>query len=348
MRTAILGCGSMGTVLGAFITKNGGQVDFIDSWEEHVAALNEKGAQINGTVEFTVPVKAFTLDQIEGIYDIVFLFTKQTTNHEVLPKLLPHLRENSTVCTLQNGVPEPYVAQIVGEERTVGGAVLWGATLQEPGVSTLTQNLDNLDHYFDIGEIDGRITERIQQVKAVLDFMGPANITDSLMASRWGKIVNNACMSGMSAACGVTFGEVLENEKARACLSYLGREVKACCEAEGYTMPTLVFGYSPDTLDLKDQEMYNADQQMFWDMYQVALPGKASMLQDLEKGRKSEISMINGYVSSVGRKHGIKTPFNDTVVDIVSKIENHELPLSIDNLIYFKDEWFTFESYQPK
>ena len=347
MRTAILGSGSMGTVLGAFLTRNGYPVDLIDSYEAHVAAMKANGAHITGTVDFCVPVTAYTPEDMSGIYDLVFLFTKQTTNREMLSLLLPHLGESSTVCTLQNGVPEPYVAEIVGKERTVGGAVLWGATLQGPGVSQLTQKLDNLDHYFDIGEIDGRITERIRAVADVLAQMGPVHITPDLMASRWGKLVNNACMSGMSAALGVTFGEVLENGKARACLSYLGREVKACCEAEGYVMPKLVFGYDPGSLDLRDQAMYEENQQMFFDMYQVALPGKASMLQDLEKGRKCEISMINGYVSQVGRAHGIPTPFNDTVTKIVEDVENHKLSLAMDNLQYFRDEWFTFSPYEP-
>lgn len=348
MRVAILGCGSMGTVMGAFMVKNGCQVEFIDPWEEHVNALNANGAKITGTVDFTVPVKAVTPENMEGIYDLVFLFTKQTTNNEILPKLLPHLNENSTVCTLQNGVPEPFVAEIIGENRTVGGAVLWSATLMGPGVSQLTQNLDNLDHYFDIGEISGEITDRIKEVGKVLDLMGPAQITSSLMASRWGKLVNNACMSGMSAACGVTFGGVLDHLKSKACLSYLGREVKACCEAEGYVMPKLVFGYAPDSLDIKDQEMFNANQQMFTDMYQVALPAKASMLQDLEKGRKTEVPMINGYVSKVGKQHGIPTPFNDTVVKIVSMIEAGELSLSIDNLKFFDDAWFVYDMYEGK
>ena len=52
--------------------------------------------------------------------------------------------------------------------------------------------------------------------------------------------------------------------------------------------------------------------------------------------------MINGYVSQVGRSHGIPTPFNDTVVDIVTKIEMDRLPLSTDNLKHFDDEWFSF------
>lgn len=141
MRVAILGCGAMGTVLGAYMTKNGCNVELIDSYEAHVQALNEKGAHIVGTVDFTVPVKAITPGQMEGIYDVVFLFTKQTANDEVLPNLLPHLGPDSTVCTLQNGVPEPFVAAHVGKARTVGGTVLWGATFQEPGVSELTQDL---------------------------------------------------------------------------------------------------------------------------------------------------------------------------------------------------------------
>ena len=139
MKVAILGCGAMGTVLGAYMTKNGCDVEMIDSYQAHVDALNEKGAHIVGTVDFTVPVKAVTPEQMEGIYDIVFLFTKQTANDVVLPNLLPHLGPDSTVCTLQNGVPEPYVASYVGESRTVGGTVLWGATFMEPGVSELTQ-----------------------------------------------------------------------------------------------------------------------------------------------------------------------------------------------------------------
>ena len=80
MKVAILGCGAMGTVLGAYMTKNGCDVEMIDSYQAHVDALNEKGAHIVGTVDFTVPVKAVTPEQMEGIYDIVFLFTKQTAD----------------------------------------------------------------------------------------------------------------------------------------------------------------------------------------------------------------------------------------------------------------------------
>ena len=347
MKVAVLGCGAMGTVLGAYLSRGGCPVDMIDNYQDHVNALNTRGAHIIGTVDFTVPVKALTPEQMDGIYDVVFLFTKQTANSVVLPKLLPHLGPNSTVCTLQNGVPEPYVAKQIGKNRTVGGTVLWGATFVGPGVSELTQDVSNLDFFFDIGEMDGNDTLRIRTVKSILDHMGPALVSTTLMANRWAKLVNNACMSGMSAVCGYTFGQVLENAKARACLSYLAKEVKACCEAEGYNMTDLVNGLSPASLSLRNQQEYDASQQLFHDMYQAALPGKASMLQDLEHGRRTEVSMINGYVSEVGQAHRILTPFNDTVVKIVQGIEVGKLPLNQNNLEFFDDQWFTFVPYQP-
>lgn len=343
MRIAILGCGAMGTVMGAFLTRNGCPVDMVDNYQAHVDALNEKGAHIVGMVDMTVPVRAMTPEQMEGIYDLVFLFTKQTANDQVLPALLPHLGEHSTVCTLQNGVPEPYVAGYVGENRTVGGTVLWGATFVGPGESELTQNIQMNDHLFEIGEMDGSVGERIQAVADVLGYMGrPAKVTDQLMASRWGKLINNACMSGMSAVCGSTFGQVLDDPRSRACLSYLGCEVKQCCQAAGYKLPLLLNEQSPDTLDLKDQAMYEANQEMFQVMYQDMHTAKASMLQDLEKGKKNEVTMINGFVCQTGRQHGIPTPFNDKVVEIVTKIEAGQLPLSMENVELFPKEWFTY------
>ena len=348
MKIGILGCGAMGTVMGAYMTKNGLDVELIDSYKEHVDVLNKNGAHIIGSVDMIVPVKAVTPEEMKGIYDLIFLFTKQTVNDTVLKNLLPHLNEKSTVCTLQNGVPEHFVAGYVGEERTLGGTVLWGATFVKPGVSELTQDITKNDHLFEIGAIDGTIGERVNNAAEILGYMGRAKITDTLMASRWGKLINNACMSGMSAACGATFGEILQNEKSRACLSYLAREVKRCCEAEGYKMPILLNEQLPYSCDIKDQEMFDTNQRMFLEMYKDMYTAKASMLQDLEKEKKTEVLMINGYVSSTGDKYNIDTPFNDTVVEIVTKIEKKLLPLSMDNLKYFNDKFFEYKYYQEK
>lgn len=96
----------------------------------------------------------------------------------------------------------------------------------------------------------------------------------------------------------------------------------------------LVFGYLPDSFALKDHAMFDENQKLFLGMYEVAHSAKASMLQDLEHGKPTQVRMINGFVSQIGRKHGILTPLHDKVVEIFSKIEKKELPLSIRNMEY--------------
>jgi len=343
MRTAIIGCGAMGTVLGAFLTKSGLDVEMIDTYQAHVDTMKEQGAKIIGWKEFTIPVKAITPDEMSGIYDLVFLFTKQTANHIVLPNLLPYLNEESIVCTLQNGIPEPSVASVIGQERTIGGATNWGATFISPGVSELTQDLDATDHLFDIGEINGQITQRVQNVANILSQMGgDVHVSDSLMASRYGKLVLNACVSGMSAVLGLTFGEVLANPISRSCVSHIGNEVKQVCEAEGYQLPKIGGVYSLDSLSLENAEQFRQSQEIFLEIYKPLPGAKASMLQDLEKGQKTEVAMINGFISETAKKHGIATPFNDRVVDIITRIENGELTYNMDNLAYFTEDIFPY------
>lgn len=333
MRIAILGCGAMGTVLGAYMNKNGCPTDMIDSYKAHVDALNQNGAHIVDHVDFTVPVHALLPEEMEGIYDLVFLFTKQTANSTVLPQLLPHLGPNSTVCTLQNGVPEPFVAEYVGKERTVGGTVLWGATFVGPGVSAQTMDIVGRDHLFEVGEMDGSLTDRIQAVANALSYMGPAKATDKLMDSRWSKLVINACGSGMSAACGSPFGPVIDDPRGLTCMSYLGHEVYLCAHAAGYDLGE---GFEA-ALHLDAPGQLEKSEKVFYDNYDFQRGAKASMLQDLEAGRPTEVNMINGYVCMTGDKYGIDTPYNDAVVDIVTRIGKGELPLSMDNLKYFPD-----------
>ncbi|MBR6809941.1 MAG: 2-dehydropantoate 2-reductase, partial [Clostridia bacterium] len=152
-RFAIYGAGSLGTVLGAYITKNGGKIDLINRNRAHVDALNEKGAHIGGTVDMTVPVTAITPDQMEGTYDVILLLTKQLQNAEVVTMLKNFLSDNGVIVTLQNGLPEPGIAEIVGANRTMGCTVEWGATLSGPGECILTSHPDSLS--FHMGKMKG-------------------------------------------------------------------------------------------------------------------------------------------------------------------------------------------------
>ena len=149
-RVAIYGCVAMGTVLGAFLAREGVDVDLVDVYREHVEKLNECGARLVGFEDFTQPVKALTPDQAQGVYDLVILFTKQTANAAAFAEIDRVVDENSTILTLQNGFPEPEVARHFGEDRTLGGAVQWGATFVGPGISEVTEPLSAKPVLFEI------------------------------------------------------------------------------------------------------------------------------------------------------------------------------------------------------
>ena len=226
-RLAIMGCGSLGTILGAYISKAGRQVDLIDANKAHVDALNKDGAkiQILGKEGFTVPVKAITPDQMEGIYDIFIYMAKQTYNEIAIPQMLAHSNENTVICTCQNGIPELAVCNYVDSERVMGAPVLWGATWVEPGVSNLTQSDESLKGAgFTLGSVSGKVTEEVLEVKEILEFMGHVDISQNLMGQRWCKLLMNSTFSGMSTVLGGTFGDVNRNDAAMKCVAFIGRE----------------------------------------------------------------------------------------------------------------------------
>lgn len=182
MRTCIYGAGSLGTVLGAYITKNGGKIDLINRNKAHVEALRKNGAKIIGTVDMTVPVNVIFPDEMQGKYDVIILLTKQLFNKEVVTILKDFLADDGVICTLQNGIPEPLIAEIVGSNRTVGCTVEWGATLKDPGVAELTSDTDSLS--FHMGKMEGITDEQFNKVKSVLELMCPVEMEDNLLGAR--------------------------------------------------------------------------------------------------------------------------------------------------------------------
>lgn len=320
MRTAILGAGALGIIIGARMTQKGQQVDLIDSFKENVDALNANGATVTGYLEMHQAVTALTPEEMTGTYDLVLLLTKQTANETALPKLLPYLHEESIVCTLQNGVPEDSVAAIVGKERTIGGAVGFGATWVKPGVSELTSTMEAVEKFaFEIGEIDGVMRPRLEKVKEVLSTAGGTTILTNLMGIRYTKLLMNSTFSGMSAALNGTFSDVLANPKAMVCVAHIADEVIKVCRGLGYRMVEMQ-GVDFEFLELGSK----ADIPSKMDFYKKVWGrhnNKASMLQDLEKGKKTEIDYINGVVCRGGQKCGIPTPFNDKVVELVKEAE---------------------------
>ncbi|MBW2637023.1 MAG: 2-dehydropantoate 2-reductase [Deltaproteobacteria bacterium] len=333
MRIAVLGAGSMGTIAGALMTKSGYDVTLIDANKAHVTAMNEKGASITGTMDLNVPVTAVTPDQMEETYDIVFYLVKQTSNEAALSALLPHLHDDSIVCTLQNGIPEGIVADYVGSKHVMGCAVGWGATWLGPGVSELTS--DTAKMTFDLGELDGSVKERTKRVAAILESICPVSITENLRGTRWTKLLVNATMSGMSVSLGCTFGDVLDNEKALTCVAHIGNEALNVAGKLGITMEPIQ-GVDVSSLAFKTREERAGKLALFEAVFRPHAFLKASMFQDIEKGQKTEVGAINGVISQKGKETAIPTPLNDTVVDLVRGMEEGKYSPVFDNLAMFE------------
>ena len=334
MRVAIYGAGSLGTILGAYISKSGAEIELINRNKAHIEALKTNGAHIVGTVEFTQSVTAYTPDMMSGVYDIIFLMTKQQYNNEVVEMLKDYLAPDGVIVTFQNGLPEPQIAQIVGAERVLGCAVAWGATLLEPGVCELTSSPDALS--FSLGALNEQGNKHITNVKPLLELMGRVDVEPNFIGTRWSKLLINASFSGMSAVLGTTFGGAASDKRSRRIVQAIIKECIDVCKAGGIRIEPV---QGKDIVKLLD---YNNALKRAFSLFIIPIAIrkhaklKASMLQDIEKGKLTEVDAINGAVSAFGRTVGYPTPMNDRVVEIIHRIEQGELSPSFDNLRLFE------------
>lgn len=334
MKYAIYGAGSLGTVLGAYMTKNGVDIELVNRNKAHVEALNTNGAHIQGTVDFTTNVHAILPEEMEGPYDVIFLMTKQLQNKEVVTSLEPLLAENGVMVTLQNGLPEPAIAEIIGKNRTMGCTVEWGATLEKPGVCTMTSSPDSLS--FHIGKMEGISDAQMQMVIDLLEKMCPVHVEENLLGARWSKLLINATFSGLGTVIGGCFGDVSEDKDVRKVALMCMKEVIDVGHAAGETFAP-VQGKDITKLFYFTNPVKKAFASFLMPIamkkHRAIVP---SMLQDLRHGKPCEIDAINGVVCEWGRKVGVPTPINDCIVKVVKKEQLGEVGCSKENLKFFE------------
>lgn len=332
MRAAIYGAGAMGTVLGAYIARAGKQIDLINRNRAHIEAMKKEGAHVVGTVDFVQPVTALLPEEMTGKYDLIFLMTKQSDNARIVAFLKDHLSENGVICTMQNGLPEALIAEIIGADNTYGCAVAWGATFLGEGKSELTSSPEALT--FSLGAY-GKADGRLGEIKAYLECMGPVTVEENFIGARWSKLLINAAFSGISTFTGLTFGEIAKHKTGkRVALEVIQECLRVAAAANIEIEP--IQGH-----DIGKLLGYRGALKKALALFILPIAMKkhaaliSSMLQSLRQGKKCEIDYIDGVVCDFGRKYGVGTPVCDKICALVHEIENGKRQISTDNLREF-------------
>ncbi len=240
IRVAIVGAGAIGGTVGAYLVRAGHDVTFVDVVPEHVAAIHEHGLRIEGPIDaFAVRAPAFLPEDVPGRFETVFLCVKAHATEAAARGLRPFLADDGVVVSLQNGLNELVIADVVGTERTMGCFVNFGADYQEPGVV----------HYggrgaFVLGELDGRDTPRVRAVHAAVRAFEPdAVVTMNIFGYLWSKLA----VGSMIFATALTddgIADCYAMPEYRALFAAIAREVLDVAQAQGVA-PEPFDGFDP-------------------------------------------------------------------------------------------------------
>ncbi|MBW3623010.1 MAG: 2-dehydropantoate 2-reductase [Armatimonadetes bacterium] len=302
MKIAVLGAGAMGSLFGGHLAEAGEDVTLIDVWREGVDALNAGGVRLEEKSGETraIPVRATTDPMEVGPVDLVLVFVKCYHTAEAVRSAAPMIGPETAVLTLQNGWGNaPRIAEVAGEERVMAGITYHSATVLGPAH---IQHAGRGITY--IGELDGILSERLKRIADTFNAAGiETTPTDEVLKEIWSKLALNVCTLPTSALLRFTAGELVEHEGILNLMRGLLQEAVAVASAQ--------------RIPLDFDERWEA----ITGLLRRAAGAKASMLQDVEKRRRTEIDVINGAIVEAGKQLNLPTPHNEAMVWMVKALE---------------------------
>ena len=333
-RLGILGAGAIGSIIGGYLTRAGRDVTLIDPWAAHVEAMRENGLLITGQAEeFTVPVKALHLGEVSGIsepFDAVFLCVKSYDTVWAVHLILPYLKPTGVIISAQNGVNDERIAAIIGFTRDIGCVITLGAGMYEPGHALHTSSPSR--HAFTLGELNGMKSQRAEFLAEAMRAIGPTKVTTNLWGERWAKLATNSMANPISALTGLGSAEQRSTPEVVEKSVEIGGEVVRVGEALGVQVepingiPADRYKHSDDAETMEELKARLAEGA------RELGEGRPSMLQDVLKGRRTEIDYLNGYVAGRGRDVGVATPVNEAITRLIRRVEKGELKPEASNI----------------
>ena len=303
-------------MFGGFLRRAGLEVALLGR-APHLDAIAARGLTIDG-IWGTHHVDGFEVATqpaaLRGPFDAVLLPVKSYDTHAVAQAIAPLLDADGVAISLQNGLGNvETVEAVVGAERALGARVIFGALIPAPGEVRVTVFADPTA----LGALAaGRHPRRdaaARRWSELIDRAGvPAVYTDRLAALLWAKVLYNAALNPLGALLGVHYGALPESPDSRALMDEVIDEAFGVARAED--------------VPLAWQSAAAYREEFYGRLVPATYDHRSSMLQDLERGRRTEIDAINGAVWRRGVAHGIKTPVNETLTRLIHSVEGRRDP----------------------
>ena len=329
-RIVIEGIGGIGGVIAGALLDAGLRPVLVTSNPAITDAIRANGlrvAQRNRAID--VPADVFTsLDEAPGPFDAAFLMMKALGVVEAAIETQKHLAPDGYVVTFQNGIVEDAVGAAIGIERVVSASVGWNGIMHRPGEYERTTP----GHTF-VGELDGRVTPRVQRLAETLRHVGPVTLSANMRGVLWSKLAINCTVNSVGALTGETLGELLADPRVRRIFLRTYSEVVDTAEAHGIALERIAANpkllYLPKDAGPITRYAKDLIARMLGRKYKNA---RSSTLQSLERGRKTEVDFLNGYVCDMARAIGVPTPLNAALTRMIKEIEDGRRPIAPANI----------------
>ncbi|PWI48091.1 2-dehydropantoate 2-reductase [Candidatus Heimdallarchaeota archaeon B3_Heim] len=336
MKVAVIGVGAIGGPVAAHIAENQFDITVVTKYPDLAKLIQTKGIKLQGLEkERYVPIKAVpSINQLEGKFDIVFLAMKAMDACGAAEALLPYLMEDSVVVTLQNGVVEEEIARITKPHRVIGAVVAWASKMIKPGAIERTS-----DGAFYIGSLGNHENKnRLREVKHLLEYLLPTTVTENIFGALYAKLGINAGINGLGALSGLAIGEIVDNERYAQLFMGIMKELFTIAEKENIEVFQLNEAYHPRDITLSDTDSPSdivKKHMLLKRIFEPYRAVKSSTLRSLERGQRSEIDFINGFIARKGTELGVLTPINVHITQLIKEIETGEreiIPSNLDEL----------------
>lgn len=297
MRIAMLGSGAMGGVFGSLLVRAGFDVIFLDIWKEHIERIQREGLRVrDASGEQIIPVKAHSNPEGLGPVDLVFIMVKAYDTGAALQQWRVLFGEKTLLLTMQNGLGNvERISQHFPPQRIIPGVTSRGAYVIGPGIVNNSGHAETV-----LGVVDPSQRQDSQALAEIFSRAGvEVKFDGDLESLVWGKLIMNVAINPVGALTGLRNAEALANPETLRIQELAMKEGMAVGRAKG-----IRFRYEDPLKKLRE-------------IVSGAPTNRCSMLQDIDRGKRTEIDYINGAVVQLGRDLGIPTPANEVLTGLV-------------------------------